>query len=235
MRPVQSQLQQYLQEQFVGKDKTKTSIQDDIFKTIKEAWNEKLGYVPEKPMALITVFESETPNILESIGCSEPNDLLTNIFGAAFAGMLTNGGIVDKNLTDSSGVGRTVRMSTTGNFLFNTSENGGAGVLMQIGRGGAIARSDFALTDPFIVAPESNTFNVTSGGWLTGSKQVVVNGLLSSVTTSDTIGECGLFARWNRNQFIPIGQSNFLISHDVAGASFSGGQNINVTYTWSIS
>jgi hypothetical protein len=235
MRPPQSQLQQYLQEQFVGQDKTRISIQEEIFKTIKEGWNKKLGYVPERPMALITVFEPETPNILESIGCSEPNDLLTNIFGASLSGQFNSGGNVDKNLSDISGVVRTVRMGSDTGFTFNVSTGGvRAGVMMQVGSGGAIARSDFQLTNPFLVPPESNVFDVSSGGWLTATQQVVVNGLLTNVTTSDTIGECGLFGRWNKSQVNPPSIQHFLLSHDNAGASFNGGQNVNVTYTWSI-
>lgn len=227
-----SSLQEYLQEQFVGKDKTKISIKDDIFKTIKEGWDKKLGYVPERPMALITVFEPETPNILESIGCSEPNDLLTDIWGAAFAGMVNGGAFTPKLLSDENGVVRTAFMQDSGGSQFSRNDDHGAcGTSMRIGRGGVILRSDFNLTDPYVVAPESNRFGIsTSGGWISGLQQVVVNGLLANVTTSDTIGECGLFMQWNAQTAVNV----FMISHDAAAGSFTSGQNVNVTYTWSI-
>ena len=82
-----------------------------------------------------------------------------------------------------------------------------------------------------MVAPESNFFNTSPGGWLTGFQQVVVNALLNNVTSSDVVGECGLFCRWH---LIGATTNFFMLSHDVAAAAFSTGQNINVTYTWSI-
>ena len=122
-------------------------------------------------------------------------------------------------------------MNDSGGNQFARNDGGTCGATMRVGRGGVIAISDFNLTDPFVAAPESNNFAVTPGGWLTGLQQVVVNGLLSNVTTTDTIGECGLFMRW-RIQTDTF--HRFMISHDVAAASFVSGQNINVTYTWSI-
>ncbi len=227
-------LENYVSEQFVGKDKDLAKIQEDIFQTIKEGWNEKLGYVPLKPMALITVHNPKS-SIIESIGFSKPNDLLTNIFGAAFAGMWNAGGNVLKNLTDINGIVNTVVMKLANSNGYNrTSSPSNVGMRMKVGQGGAIARSDFQLTTPFVAAPESNLFNITPGGWISGNQQVIVSGLLASVTTSDVIGECGLFAKWRTNT-APNFNSDFMISHDVASASFSGGQNINVTYTWSIS
>ena len=74
--------------------------------------------------------------------------------------------------------------------------------------------------------------SIVPGGWISGNQQVIVNGLLSAVTTSDTIGECGLFVRWYSNG--AGGSRDYMISHDAAGGAFSSGQNINVTYTWSI-
>lgn len=227
MKPYTSQL---LQEHFIGEDKNKIKIQDEIFKTIKENWNKKLGYVPEKPMALITVYDPKDPDILKSIGCSEPNDLLTDIFGASLSGMINNGNAA-RNITNESGVVKTVNFNDSGGNQFARNDPGPCGTTMRVGRGGPIDRSDFNLTDPFVVVPEALNFNVTPGGWLSGSQTVVVNGLLAGVTTSDTIGECGLYMRWRS---IPTAYFRYMISHDVAGASFQSGQNVNVTYTWSI-
>lgn len=224
-------LQDYMQEQFIGHDKSKQQILDEIYRAAKDGWKDKLGYIPLKPMALVTVHNPNS-SIIESIGFSEPNDLLTNIFGAALGGMFNSGGTVTKNITDESGIVRSIWMNNSSGNQY-TRNNNAAGCNMQIGRGGAIQRSDFNLTDPFIVAPESNKFQITPGGWNSGNQQAIVNGLLTNVTTSDTIGECALWFRW----YVQLGLNNavwFLGSHDVAGASFSSGQNVNVTYTWSI-
>ncbi len=223
--------QQYLQEQFIGQDKSKQNILDEIYKAAKDGYKDKIGYIPLKPMALITVHEPKSP-IIESIGFSEPDDLLTNIFGAAFSGMLNGGGNVDRGISDENGVVRFIRLNSTTSNRYTNNSFGGNGVRMQIGRGNSIARSDFNLDDPFVVAPESQKFEVNSGGWLSGSQTVVVNGLLSGVTTSDSIGECALWGLWLRDN---TASSHFLLSHDAAGGSFSSGQNVNVTYTWSIS
>lgn len=227
-------LQEYVSQQFVGKDKSKQDILNEIYKAGKDAWNDKLGYIPLKPMALITVHNPNS-SIIESIGFSEPTDILTNIFGASFGAMFNSGGTVSRNIQDEDGIVRTIWMNDQNGNQY-TRNNGGTsvGMQMQIGRGlGTFNRSDFNLTDPFVVAPESNKFTISPGGWNSGNQQVVVNGLLTNVTTSDSIGECALWARW----YVQIGVNNtkfFLLSHDLAGASFSSGQNINVTYTWSI-
>lgn len=223
-------LQDYIAEQYIGQDKSKQQILDDIYKSAKDAWKDKIGYIPLKPMALITVHNPNS-SIIESIGFSEPEDLLTNIFGAGFAGMLNSGGTVEKNLTDENGIVRTLKMNDSGGDTYARSGNT-CGCVMRVGRGGTILKSDFNLTDPFVAVPENGFFNVTPGGWNSGNQQVIVNGLLASVTSSDTIGECGLFCRWFSDA---AGTAfYFLLSHDAAGASFNSGQNINVTYTWSI-
>ncbi len=229
-------IQQYVTEEFVGKNRELRKIQDDIFKSIKESWNEKLGYVPLKPMALITVCNPKS-NIIESIGFSEPNDILNNRYGALLAGQLNNGtkSII---ISDDGNVSRTLIInSPTSTSMYNRSNFGvnGPGMRIRIGSnisGSPVLRTDFTLNDPFLAAPESNYINITQGGWLTGSQTVVTNGLLSNVTTSGVIGECGLFGVWIENSATP--QHTFMMSHDIAGASFSSGQNVNVTYTWSI-
>ena len=227
-------LQDYINEQFVGKDRNREQVINDIYKAAKDAWNDKLGYIPMKPMALITVHNPHS-SIVESIGFSEPDDLLLDNFGVFLSSIIT-GADSSKNLVDDSGIVRTLDWVGDNNHDYYASRDIGGtirstGSYMQVGRGGVIARSDFTVTDPFVVAPESNVFTTGSGGWISGNQQVVINGLLNNVTTSDVIGECGLFCLWHiqsANTF------RFMISHDVAGAAFSSGQNVNVTYTWSI-
>ena len=190
-------LQQYISEQFVGQDKSKQQILNDIYKSAKDAWNDKLGYIPLRPMALITVHNPKS-SIIESIGFSEPDDLLTNIFGAAFSGMWNNGANTQRNISDSDGTVRTMNMNDPETTFVNTYARSisGAGCVMRVGRGGTILRSDFNLTDPFIIAPEANMFNTNGGAWFSANQQVIVEGLLANVTTTDIIGECGLFCRW---------------------------------------
>ena len=211
------------------------SIQDDIFKTIKEAWNKKLGYVPEKPMALITVHDPAS-SVIESIGFSEPNDVIQDKFGGFFGGILNSGGTVVRLIPDTGGTSRTVNCNHTSDLAYTRTNitagttNGGR---VRIGRGGTITRGDFDLTDPYVVAPESNFIPVSAAPlWSSGSQNAVIDALLVNVTTSDTIGECGLYMKMT--SVSPSAAATYLMSHDVAGASFSSGQNINVTYTWSI-
>jgi len=231
-------LQEYISEQFVGQDKSKQQILDEIYKAAKDAWYDKLKYIPLKPMALITVHNPGS-SIIESIGFSEPNDIILNNFGIAFAGNFNNGAVV-VSLTDVFGVADDYRINSSNN-IYNARDNNpnteAIGTQMQLGLGGgSFVRSNIALNNPFVSAPESNRFNTGEGGWLTGTQQVVVNGLLSNVTSTDTVGECGLFGLWRNDSAAGAAQNVFIImlSHDIAAASFVSGQNINTTYTWSI-
>ena len=228
-------LQEYVTQQFVGKEKSKQEVLDDIYKSLKEGWNEKLGYVPEKPMALITVHDPKS-SVIESIGFSEPNDLIQNRFGVFFGSILNSGGTVPRSFQDTQGTFRTVNGNHTSDQSYartNTLPGSTNGGLVRIGRGGAITRDDLDLTDPFIVAPESNLLSVsTSPLWSPGSQNAVIDALMVNVTSSDTIGECGLYLKLT--SVSPPAANVYMMSHDVAGASFSSGQNINITYTWSI-
>jgi len=234
-----SQLQQYLQEQFFEQDKLKINIQDEIFKSIKENWNEKLGYVPQKPMALVTV-TNPGESILQSVGCSEPDDIILNTFGAVFAAQYNVNAAILVNVSDVAGVVRTLRCGSASNVVFPSNNNcpfefiASTGMQMQIGRNGSalpVARSDFQLHDPYVIGSESSRFNVTPGGWITGSQNVVVDGILSNVASTDTIGEAALIAQWLDTI---SAQRNIMITHDICGGAFSTGQNVNLTYTWSI-
>lgn len=234
------QLSEYITEQYVGQDKARVNLLDDIYKAAKDGYKEKLGYVPMKPMALITVHDPES-SIIESVGFSEPDDILTDNFGVFLSLLQSGAPNSTKSMVDYLGVSHFSRVNSNSGSGFQRREDSpfvaSVGSYFKIGRNfggaGSVARSDFDLNEPYLVAPESNFFTNTPGGWLSGNQQVVINGLLASVTTSDSIGECGLYlygtpqAASNRNKI-------FLMSHDIAGASFSGGQNVNVTYTWSI-
>jgi hypothetical protein len=224
--------QQYITEQYVGKDKVSDKIKDDIYKTLKENWNEKLGYVPQRPMALITVHNPHS-SIIESIGYSEPSDLILDNFGAWFSAVFNPGGLIQKNLVSEGGSVSTFNVNTSTGFdgKFNTNGQHFLGCQFQVGRGGPVSRSDFELFEPFVIAPESNKFGITPGGWISGSQTVVIDGLLANVTTTDSIGECGIWAQWDNSS---VGQRQVLLVHDIAGAAFASGQNVNVTYTWSI-
>lgn len=233
-----SQLQEYLLEEFVEKDKTKLNIQDDIFKSIKEGWDKKLGYVPERPMALVTITDPDEPNVLKSIGCSEPNDLILDNFGVVFAGQFNNNVNTLRNLVDEFGNTKTFRVGGTTPVNYCGTQNIGtpfsAGMRMLIGSNssaGGVARSDFDLNDRFVAAPEALPFGVTPGGWISGNQQVVVEGVINNVTTNDSIGEAGLQAFWNDTAAVG---NNILICHDICGGAFLSGQNVNLTYTWSI-
>jgi len=231
-------LQSYINEQFVGKDKSRDSILNEIYKSAKDGWKDKLGYIPMKPMALITVHDPNS-SIIESIGFSEPDDILTDNFGVWLSLLQSGSPNASKFMVDYLGVSQLTTVNSTAGSGFQRREDSpfvsSVGAYFKIGRNGGgstPARSDFDLFDPFVVAPESNFFVPSPGGWISGNQQVVINALLSSVTTSDTIGECGLYLFGN-----PSSSNHnkiFLISHDIAGSSFVGGQNINVTYTWSI-
>lgn len=231
-------LQEYISDQFIGQDKSKQQILDEIYKAAKDGWYDKLKYIPLKPMALITVHNPGS-SIIESIGFSEPSDIILNNFGIAFAANFNNGSAI-VSLTDVFGAAHDHRINSSNN-IYNARDNNpnteAIGTQMQLGTGGgSFIRSNIALNNPFVSAPESNRFNTGEGGWLTGTQQVVVNGLLSNVTTSDTVGECGLFGLWRDDNAAGAGQNVFIImlSHDIAAASFVSGQNINTTYTWSI-
>jgi hypothetical protein len=231
---------EYVREQFIGKDKHRLTVQDDLWKTIKEDYQKKLGYIPQKPMALITTHNPETPSVMEGIGFSEPNDIINNKFGALFAGCIASA-TQTVNLEDYLGAVRPFR--TLGVSSFQRREDSpftaSTGSLMRVGRNGSalpVTRADVDLFDPFLVVPESNFFNTGSGGWVSANQQVVIDGVLVGVTSSGVIAECGLYLMMTS---FPNSTANsnkiVMMSHDVAGASFSAGQNINVTYTWSIS
>jgi hypothetical protein len=230
-------IQEYVSDQFVGKDKHRLSVQNDLWKSIKESYQEKLGYVPFKPMALITAHNKETPSVIESIGFSDPNDIINDNFGVLFSGILSSVN-THKTMTDYLGVVRTYSMLAVSGW--NRRENSpyvsSCGSYMRVGRGGGgVQRSDTDLFDPFIVAPEANFFVTGSGGWVSANQQVVIDGVLTNVTTSDSIGECGLYMLMKTTTNSTAGSNKInMMSHDVAGTGFVGGQNINVTYTWSI-
>lgn len=230
-------LSEYVNEQFVGQDKSKSQILEEIYKAAKDGWNDKINYVPLKPMALITVHDPGS-SIIESIGFSEPDDIITNIFGAWFSGNFGSA-LTARNLSNTNGIVRTVHIKQANGATFTRTQPSSpareGGGYMWVGRNGAssaVSRTDFQLNDPFAAVPEANVFASAGGGWLEDNQQVVANGLLASVTTSDVVGECGLLCRWH--QVSTFTSEWFLLSHDIAGASFSSGQNINVTYTWSI-
>lgn len=229
-------IQDYVSEQFVGKDKHRLTVQDDLWKSIKEAYKEKFNYVPLKPMALITAHNPETPSIIESIGFSDPNDIINDNFGVLFSRVIAASN-PDFTMTDYLGVVRTYRGLSTGyNRRENSPYSSSVGSYMRVGRGGGgFARSDTDLFDPFIVSPEANFFVTGSGGWLSPNQQVVIDGTLVNVTTSDTIGECGLYIICKTTTNSTAGSNKInMMSHDAAGTAFVGGQNVNVTYTWSI-
>jgi hypothetical protein len=150
-----------------------------------------------------------------------------------FAGNFNPGGTVTKILVNTGGFSQTVNINEAGQTAYNNNFQGVfVGTKFKIGRNGSgIQRSDVDLTEPFLAAPESGLITILPGGWNSGSQVVVASGLLSSVTTSDSIGECGIFCLWVTGGGV---SQQFMISHDVAGGSFVGGQNVNVTYTWSI-
>ncbi len=239
MKSNQSEYQLYLQQQFLDQDKSKKSVSEEIFKTIKEKWNEKLGYVPQKPMALITIHDPDDSNIIKSMGASEPDDIITDQFGAIFAGQYNNGGAHNRIIPDRDGFSRIVRVGDLAGSGYAAMVFGGQSVGMQfwVGRNGnsdPVTRSDFTLNDEFVVAPQTLPFNMTAaGGWIPANEHVVAEAVLNGVVGNDSIGECGLLAKWTRDPFNVT--SLFLITHDIAGGAFVDGQNINVTYTWSIS
>jgi hypothetical protein len=231
--------QQYMNDQFIGKDPNQKNVGRDIFKALKENWKEKLGYIPLKPMALITVTDPNSP-ILKGIGFSKPNDLLLDNFGVMLSSCINTGGDVRRNVVDETGVVRTVHFQENGNIrmCFATETSPVAlslGGFFKVGQGTtAPARSDFDIETPFVTAPLSGDIGVIQPVWISNDQEAIVTAIISNIILGGTIEECGMFCRWR----IGFGTTaaDFMVSHDLTGSvNFSSGDHIQMTYTWSLS
>lgn len=232
--------QQYMNEQFVGKDPSRSNVGRDIFKALKEKYKEKLGYIPLKPMALIEVREQDSP-VLKAIGFSEPDDLLLDIFGAMFSGCINTGADVLRNITDNTGVVRTVRFQENGNApnAFATGDgtpapNLSMGGFFKLGSGVTPpTRADFQIETSLIAAPFSGNVSIITPVWISANQEGIVTGILSNALIAETIFECGMFCNW-RQDSSTSGRS-FMVSHDATNVPYQINDHVQVTYTWSLS
>ena len=232
--------QKYVNEQFIGKDPSRVNVGRDIFKSLKENWMDKLGYIPQKPMALIKVTEQNSP-IIKGLGFSDPDDLLLDNFGVMLSSCINTGSDVQRNVVDNTGIVRTIHFQENGNLpmAFATADStpGPAlslGGFLQLGSGTTPpARPDFALEVPFVISPQAGNKGVITPVWIPADQEALVTALISNIIVGETIRECGMFCQWR------IGFTNtkadFMISHDAVNTSFDGGDHIEITYTWSLS
>lgn len=229
-----NQLWAYLKEEFIGKDPNRVKIDEDIFRVIKETYCKKLNYVPLKPMALVIVNDPGS-EIIKDISCSEPNDLLTNQFGLALAGILSSAGESNRTLVNNLGVSQSVNLNSVG-FTYNRTSTvapvTAPGVQTQLGQGTSTPqRTDIDIETPFTISPESLKLSIIAGGWFPASQQVIAKSLFQNAGANGNAGECALFGRWQNTSRI---MNSFMLSHDLVTINWAKGQNVSVTYTWSI-
>lgn len=230
---------QYMNEQFIGKDPNYNKVGKDIFKSLKENWVEKIGYIPMKPMALIQVRESQDSPVLKGIGFSEPNDLLLDNFGVMLSSCINTGADVQRNITDENGVVRTVHFQENQNFrmAFATEISPVAlslGGFFKVGSGTTTpARSDFDIETAFGVPPLSSNLAVIIPVWISNDQEAIVTSFITNVLLDDTIRECGMFVRWRIG--FSTGSANFMVSHDATSVNVDAGDFFEMTYTWSLS
>jgi len=236
--------QQYVNEQFIGKDPNRTDVGRDIFKALKENWIEKIGYIPTKPMAIIKVTEKDSP-IIKSLGFSEPDDLLLDNFGVMMSSCINTGADVQRNVVDYTGVVRTMHFQENGNInmAFATYQRPppffpgvdlSLGGYLRVGSGVTPpARSDFQIETPMIIPPMTGFLNVGIPYWIEANQEAVVQTLITPALIAGDINECGLYS------LMRLGSSNssviIMMSHDAATASFNEGDHIEMSYTWSLS
>ena len=237
--------QKYVNEQFIGKDPSRVNVGRDIFKSLKDNWMDKLGYIPQKPMALIKVTKQNSP-IIKGLGFSEPDDLLLDNFGVMLSSCINTGSDVQRNVVDEIGITRTMHWQENGNFpnAFTTADStpGPAfalGGLIEIGFGDSQGnpwnpqRSDFQLRQRFIVVPQSLFQNVSTPEWISNVQNVVLTSQVNGVVGDFNVGECGMFEFFRRG--FTTNADLIMLSHDKTGLMVSDGDNIKTTYTWSLS
>lgn len=235
------ELWDYLKEQYIGKDPNYKDIGEDIYRVIKEGYCKKLGYMPMKPMAVITVTDGESP-ILQDISCSEPNDILLNNFGFFLSGVLGSGipaAGAKIQMVDNFGFTRNYNMRSAGDTYNRTSAVApilSTGMGLQIGQnpsGLTPTRSDFQLFVPFAATPEALPFSTGGAGvWVPASQQAVCAGIMGPASiVGGTVRESLLLAFWQDESNI---QREVALSHDQVFVSFGAGGFVTLTYTWGI-
>ncbi len=230
----------YMTEQFVGKDYAKVNVGKEIYKALAENWTEKLGYIPLRPMALIQVTDPKDPTILTGIGFSEPDDLLLDNFGVFLSSTINNGPDLTRTCVDENGIVRSIKFqeaSFSQKMYCNNTVSGGTvslGGFLKIGQDStAPTRPDFDLTQPFISGPQSGNIAPLKPVWDSDDQQGDVTGLVTNATLGGTVRECGLYATWLEGT--SNNNTNIMLSHDIASVNFDPGANIQITYTWSLS
>jgi len=114
---------------------------------------------------------------------------------------------------------------------FNNSGLGSLGMQVRVGSGSTIpARTDFSISSPFVVAPESNDFNATTNPvWNSGLGNFKYLGSLTA-GGAGTINESILLGNWLDNSDIV---RKLALFRDIISPakSFVIGQSIALEYT----
>jgi len=190
------------------------------------------------------VYETDKENYIGNIGASIPNDLFTNNWGQALAGIcqpVSTANLNSRDYLDITGsqTGLIVSRKNNGNSfqpsLTSVSSDGAQGSELQFGQGtGAPAKTDFKLETLFPNAPESdrkattsslNPFNSGLGVW-TLSAQII------NITDSISIKEIG----WFFTVFRSAVKFVWIMAHDSVNPNVlvNSGNNINGEYVLSV-
>lgn len=176
---------------------------------------------------------------IKGIGLNVPNDLILDNFGTWLAGLIrapadSTGPAV--SLKDAAGTSRTLNIYGRGAAsvqIFNHSDTTtpSLGTQLQVGSGTTpAARTDYAITTPFTVVPESDRFATGPGSYAAGA--ISLSGAITA-GGSGTANETGFFAVWNDTT--PAART-IMLFHDIlaAGVAFTAGKIINVSYSISL-
>jgi len=209
-------------------------IINDCNKIILENKSKVLGYLPRPAeISLVTVLDKNKKEILD-IGASEPNDLILDVFSNVIIelGGRTNNLVIQQR--DTSGVLQNIKGKGSIQNWYNFAITTSTGTRIGIGSGlTPPARTDFNLTTPFGVAPESGFTNTTIGGYNSGLGQVSAGSTIGATGGAGTVNETILLTFWTDPANIARA---FAIAHDLISPapSFGIGNFVNVVYTWQI-
>lgn len=238
----------YLNQQFKDTNPVENNkVARDITKSIKDLWLDKLKYIPLKPMALLQATEPGS-DVLKSLSCSEPDDLLLDNFGVMLSSCINTGADVQRDVVDEVGVTRDIHWQENQNLRMAFATADGTpgqtpalslGSVVEIGFGDSMGnpwnpqRSDFQLRQRFVVVPQSLFQNVSTPEWVSANQEVMFSSQVNSVVGNFIVGECGAFTLYRVG--FGTGSALIMLSHDKTGLMVADGDNIKTTYTWSLS